>query len=327
MKNGINHYRFLVAHWLASFCLAAVSGFTAPASVQRYDFQPTNGPVASGFTRVTPGDTYSAAAGFGFTRAPANSVDGSRQAWQIFDRLVSVNDAIPASVLSDATRDGVTPRGTNSFSFRADVPPGNYDVTVWLGNVTRPLFQVRATVNGQVIDVERMDVVISRGRLDQTTLPDGVTPSIGNAVPRTVRVSAPDGQINITVGAGPNGTNAITWTYWLDESASQPPQQRTEVIVPGFTAAALQAITLHPAADPPLLAGPTEGTIVLGATPTNAALFEAIARFNTKDMASANAAFQSLSIPHFASLVRPVYSGWRDTLQSSPVNERCLPKP
>lgn len=92
---------------------------------------------------------------------------------------------------------------------------------------------MRATVNGQPIDVERMDIVISRGRLDQTTLPDGRTPSLGNAVPRTVRVNAPDGRIEVLVGMGPNGTNAITWTYWLDESASQPPQQRIEVLVPG----------------------------------------------------------------------------------------------
>jgi hypothetical protein len=299
MNSHLSPSSVLTALCRAGFGLAAITAFSAPAPVQRYDFQPTNGPVAAGFARVTPGDAYSAQAGFGFTRAPAAAVDGSRHAWQIFDRLVSVNDAIPASVLSDATRDCVTPRGTNAFTFRADVPPGDYDVTVWLGNVTRPLFQVRATINGQPIDVERMDVVISRGRLDQTTLPDGTTPSIGNAVPRTLRVSAPDGRIEVTVGMGPNGTNAITWTYWLDESASQPPQQRTDVLVPGFTSAALQALTLHPAADPPLIAGPTEGTIALGATPTNAALLQAIALFNTGDMAGAQAPFQSLTDPAF----------------------------
>ena len=274
-------------------------GLAAPGPVQRYDFQPTNGPVARGFTRVTPGDVYSAATGFGFIRPPASAVDGSRHAWQIFDRLVSVSQAIPASVLSEATVDCVIARGTNSFSFRADVPPGDYDVTIWLGNVTRPLFQIRATINGVPVDVERMDVVISRGRLDMTTLPDGATPGIGNAVPRTVRVSAPEGRIEVTVGMGPNGTNAIYWTYWLDESASQPPQQRTEVLVPGFIAAALQALTLHPAADPPLVAGPTEGTIALGATPTNAVLLQAIARFNAGDMDGARAAFQSLTDPAY----------------------------
>jgi hypothetical protein len=142
-------------------------------------------------------------------------------------------------------------------------------------------------------------VVISRGRLDMTTLPDGTTPSIGNAVPRTVRVSAPDGRIDVTVGPGPNGTNAITWTYMQDEAFGVPPPQRTEVILPGFVSAALQAITLHPAADPPLVAGATEGTIALGATPTNAALWQAIASFNSGDLKGARTAFQSLADPAF----------------------------
>jgi len=112
---------------LATLLFLAGPVWAAPGPVQRYDFQPTNGPVAAGFTRVTPGDLYSAGTGFGFTRAPANAVDGSRHAWQIFDRLVPVSEAIAASVLSDATVDCVTPRGTNSFSFRADVTPMIYD--------------------------------------------------------------------------------------------------------------------------------------------------------------------------------------------------------
>ena len=53
-----------------------------------------------------------------------------------------------------------------------------------------------------------------------TTLPDGTTPSLGNAVPRTVRVNAPDGRIEVTVGMGPNGTNAITIAGFAERSSA-----------------------------------------------------------------------------------------------------------
>jgi hypothetical protein len=207
--------------------------------------------VAADHQAVTPDDAYSESTGFGFTRAPGVARDGSDHTWRIFGRQVSVDQAIPAAVLSDATRDSVLDR--RSFSFRTDVPPGTYDVTLWLGDVTRPLFQMRASVNGLDIDVDRLDVLITRGRLGETTLPDGRTPSIGNAVPRTVRVDASEGFIEVTVGPGPN-TEAVYWDFVLDECPSfDEPQQRSEVIIPAYVGASLQALTLHPAANPPLV--------------------------------------------------------------------------
>ena len=100
--------RVFAAVWLVSLCLAAIPAVSAPDWVQGYDFQPTNGPVAAGFVPVTPTDAYAPQVGYGFTTAPATAVDGSRQTWQIFDRLVTVTQAILAAVISDATRDCVT---------------------------------------------------------------------------------------------------------------------------------------------------------------------------------------------------------------------------
>ncbi|MFQ5459338.1 MAG: hypothetical protein ACE5EL_00945, partial [Anaerolineae bacterium] len=135
-----------------------------------FDFQPAGGPLAPGFQAVTPGDNYSPQRGFGFSVPPGGAKDASGHTWRIFGRTVTVGDAIPAAVLSDATRDAVVAR--SEFSFRADVPPGRYDVTLWLGDISMPLFQVTATVNGQEVHVDRMDVLITRGRLGVTTLPD-----------------------------------------------------------------------------------------------------------------------------------------------------------
>ncbi len=268
----------------------------AQTPVARFDFQPATGPVAEGYRAVTPEDAYSGRLGYGFVRPPAEAVDSRRHVWQIFGRRVTVDQAIPASVLSDATRDAVGSSRPVSFTFRADVPPGDYDVTVWLGNVTRPLFQVRADVGGQVVDVDRMDVLVTRGQLGMTTLPDRRTPSIGMAVPRTVRVTADEGQVLVMVGPGPS-TAAVDWTFHLDECPSSPPAERTEVLIPAFAGAWLQAITLHPAADPPLAAGDALGTIRRVSETPDPQLDEAIAHYNAGDLLAAYDAFKALADP------------------------------
>lgn len=267
-------------------------------AVRRFDFQPAGAPLERGHTEVTPDVLYSPRSGYGFTRAPAEAVNGSRHAWPIFGRRVRVDDGVPSAVLSNATRDAVVSRRPGqSFAFRVDVPSGTYDVTLWLGDVTRPLFQVRATVNGEVIDVERMDVLITRGRLDVTTLPDGRTPSIGNAVPRTVRVDAFDGTVEVTVGPG-ESTEPATWDFVLDECPSVPrPERRQEVIVPAYSGAGLQALTLHPAVDPPLVAGAEPGTITLGDAPDSPPLLGAVELYNSGDVTGAREAFAGLFLP------------------------------
>jgi len=261
----------------------------ANGSVLKFDFQDDAGPVAAGHTKVTPADLYGQARGFGFVTAPAGATDGTRHTWTVFGRTVTVPDAMPGSVLSAATVDCVDggQRARQDFVFRADVASGDFDVTIWLGDVTTPRFQVRATINGVVVDVERMDVNNRRGQFDQAIY--------GNAVPRTVRVSAPDGFIEVTVGSHPDGASPIEWTYEQDEDPKNPPATRTAVLVPAFSSASLQALTLHPAADPPLeQAG---GRLVGAGAPDEPGLDQALALFNAGDVAGARAAFSALSDP------------------------------
>ncbi len=274
--------------------LALPSAGSAQAAVQRYDFQPESGRLETGYTRVVPADAYDPQAGYGFTSPPSEGVNGARHAWNIYGRRVRVDDALPASALSDATRDNVA--GEEAFTFRTDVPPGQYDVTLWLGDVTRPTYLVTARVNGEIIEVSRLDVIIFRGRFDVTTLPDGRTPGIGNAVPRTVRVDASEGVIEVTVGPG-SERGPIKWDYLLDECPSVPdPEQRTTDLVPEFTLAGLQAMTLHPAADQPLKRG-DDGKLTIAGAPHADALQEAVDLFNQGDMKGAQSAFEALDEP------------------------------
>lgn len=286
--------------------LAILSSAIDPAHAQtlRFDFQPASGPLEAGYTLVTASTAYSAAQGYGFVVAPTREVDGSSKTWNLFGRIVSVDEAIPPSLLSDATRDGVSspsPGGGDlSFSFRADVPPGEYDVTLWLGDVTTPRFRILASANGVATSATRADINDRRGSFEQT--------QFGGVVPRRLRVDASGGSILVTLGRDNQARNdpifgalaadgaASRWTFNLDEAANSPPDTvLTAVLVPAFSGAALQALTIAPAVDPPLLL--QGGQLLLGDAPADPDLLAAIASFNQGDLSAARAGFQSLTQP------------------------------
>ncbi len=283
MRSSRGRFSFV---WGLAVVLASCVAHAQPSNVQRYDFQRPTGPVAAGHTEVNSGDFYSAATGYGFLNSPRGSNDGTGHTWQIFQSVVPVEDAIPQSVFSDATVDCV--RDSLAYRFRADVPPGDYTVTVWLGDVTDPLFQVRLDVNGVVVDVDRMDVNHTRGSFDQTIF--------GGSVPKVLTVDASAGFIEFQVGPAPGSDQPITWTYIQDEDPTQPPYQTTATLVPAYKLAALQAIEIHPAAVPPIVGDDTE-QIAVGSAPAAPEITAAIALFNAGDIAGAKAAFEALSAP------------------------------
>ncbi|MHC4340110.1 MAG: hypothetical protein ACYSX0_07860 [Planctomycetota bacterium] len=282
---------------VAALILSACGGNGEPSSsagssVMKFDFQPAGPRPEPGFVPVTPSDLYSAARGHGFTLAPSTATDGSGHTWNVFGQTITVQEAIPAAVLSNATIDcaggdggGRRPGQSDSFTFRVDVDPGDYTVTLWLGDVTTPRHQVRATVNGVVVDVPRIEVNNRRGQFDQSIF--------GHSVPRAVKVSAAGGFIEVTVASHPNGASPIEWTYEQDEDPKNPPSTRTATLVPAFSAACLQALTLHPAAEPPLTLSGNQ--LVRGDAPDEPGLGQALALFNAGDLEGARSAFESLT--------------------------------
>jgi hypothetical protein len=107
---------------------------TFAQSVERFDFQPAGAPLEPGFTEVTPATAYDAGTGYGFTAAPRAGTDGHGLTFA--NGTMSVDDAIPDPLRSDATLDAVV--HGRPYTFRVDVAPGTYDVTVWVGDVTTP---------------------------------------------------------------------------------------------------------------------------------------------------------------------------------------------
>ncbi|MCA8960187.1 MAG: hypothetical protein KDC38_06720 [Planctomycetes bacterium] len=258
-----------------------------PVPVVKFDFQPRTATLAAGYRKVGPNRAYTAQNGYGFTVLPTGSTDGTGHTWEFQNQTYHVDEILPPSVNDAATIDCVT--SDQPFTFRVDVPAGDYNVRLWLGDVTTPRHQVHATINGIDREVERMDINNRRGSFDQTIF--------GNAVPVTVYdVDASQGYIEVTIEKTATGDQPITWTYWQDEDPTQPPYQTTATLVPAFSQAGLQAIEVHPAAEPPLV-GSAFG-IIEGSAASTPQLTNAITLFNNGDILGALDAFNALSDPY-----------------------------
>jgi len=284
-------------------CLGLMVPLTGNGQPVSFDFQPPTAPLQRDFIAVGASDMYSAGTGYGFLPdgVPARAVDGTNKTWNFFGRIVTVDEAIPASLLSAATVDAVTVESLRGdpvqLRFRVDVAPGSYDLTVWIGDVTTPRFRTIIDANGVTRAVTRMDVNHRRGSFDQTV--------IGGVAPVRLRVAAPDGVIVVRVardeGTGPDaifgplapGGAPTEWTFDLDESSLTPPGPQTEVLVPGFNGAALQALEIEPPADPPLVLN--NDTLEVADAPADPELVQAVAAYNAGDLEASLALFDGLA--------------------------------
>ncbi len=95
-----------------SFCFLLLSGLVSAQTLFRFDFG--EGTTTKGYQKITSASTYTKERGFGFI----GNTSG----------IKSVNHAHKNSILADyCTTEG-------SFFFTVDIPEGNYDVKIWLGD-------------------------------------------------------------------------------------------------------------------------------------------------------------------------------------------------
>ncbi|MFE1644866.1 hypothetical protein ACFM35_04725 [Microbacterium sp. P01] len=156
---------------VAALIAASAAGSSSPAHAAddvdlAFDFGGPSTPVASGWSGVHPGTTYSVERGYGFTTAPA--ANGFR------DR--GGDDAM----LRDFTIG-------NGQVFAADVPNGTYEVTTWAGDLIAG--------NGTNFDIEGTPFSGPRttsGQIHEQAFP-AVSVSDGQL---NIRVTGGDGRIN-----------------------------------------------------------------------------------------------------------------------------------
>jgi hypothetical protein len=263
------------------------SGTASPDFELALDFQADDSVLATGFIAVAPEDVYSEDIGWGWEdgASPSATHDGTEHTWKINARVLSVSDVIPDVVLDASTIDGVSADG--SLLFHIDVPAGTYDLTVWVGDVTRPLNQLRIQANDVIRDVDRLEINHTRGSFDENVF--------GSSVPCSLTVSAPDGRIDLMLGPQPGASAPVTWTYEQDEAPNKPPVTKTATLLPAYGGASLTALTLHGHQVSPLVR--KGGKLVLGDAPSHPALKKALDAFNANRPEDALAALQGLSDP------------------------------
>ncbi len=124
-----------------------------PQYVGRFDFGTADSPVATDYTRVVHNDSYSAAAGYGWQTGTVYSINRG-------------GDALTRDV-----------NYTKDATFGVDLPNGEYDVTVTLGEALIAHDQMGVFVEGVQVD--------------------SVTTAGGQFAVNTYRTSVSDGQLNL----------------------------------------------------------------------------------------------------------------------------------
>ncbi len=119
------------------------------ASEYRFDFGPTDSPVAEGYTGLDAAAAYSAERGYGWSGgAPRNYTAPKprprRTYWWHADPIYFFDQ-----ITNEFRCDGV--EGEKPLSFRVDLPKGKYRVAVTVGHLTEPRYSIDIHANGELV--------------------------------------------------------------------------------------------------------------------------------------------------------------------------------
>lgn len=197
---------------IAVACSAVVAAPTQAATpVYTFDFGTSSSPVTSGYTRVDPSTTYTAARGYGLTTT------------------VDSRDRGTSGGANDLQRDFVN---AADIRFAVDLPNGTYDVTTssgdWLGT-SRTDFTIEGKASGNgnagkgtVKDVTHSGVVVSDGQLNIQASGTGARLNAVKITPKSVTAPANGKEIERLDRAavavpGSNGGNLVSWRFLADD--------------------------------------------------------------------------------------------------------------
>jgi len=136
-----------IAAWLVlvvGFCAGAAYG--AEATDILFDMGPAGSPVASGAVAVGQDATYGRARGHGWLNRPATGFSDESGLSKKADRHYPLHLVQPGK---DLYRDGF--EDDKPITFRADVPPGEYFVTIYVGRYRHPRHDLRIRINDALV--------------------------------------------------------------------------------------------------------------------------------------------------------------------------------
>ena len=223
-----------------------IGEYPAREDVRMFDMGTGESPVQRGFTRVTPEDVYSASKGYGFEPAPAKAEflteeienQGPLSPWP-----VRVREGIYG--VDDLTADYVADK---RVVFRADVPPGRYDVIAVVGHMF-PAYHVYMKVNGKE-ELTDADIFTyhhyRRGhRADDT---------FGGWYKVWSVADAKDGKIVVEAyGDETAGKRDVSFMTVIESPGAEPPWETKYYVSGPYKEAGLMGVVIVPHTEPPVL--------------------------------------------------------------------------
>ena len=139
---------------MQSFIIRAVlvvllSSSADAASRHRFDFGPAGAPVAQGYVGLDASIAYSADRGYGWSAGSPREYTAPkpkprRTYWWHSDPVHFFDE-----ITNDFRHDGV--QSPEPFSFKMDLPPGRYRVSVTAGHLTEPRYGIDILANGRLV--------------------------------------------------------------------------------------------------------------------------------------------------------------------------------
>jgi hypothetical protein len=134
---------------IATVIVTLLTSSTDSAKEYRFDFGPSDSPVAEGYTGLDASAAYSPRRGYGWSAgAPrdytAPKPQPRRTYWWHADPVHFFDQ-----ITNDFRHDGV--ESNEPFSFKMDLPKGGYRVEVTVGHLTQPRYSVDVYANGELV--------------------------------------------------------------------------------------------------------------------------------------------------------------------------------
>ncbi|MFC1736818.1 hypothetical protein ACFL1X_11930, partial [Candidatus Hydrogenedentota bacterium] len=289
-------------------CALACSPALGNQVDMKFDCGTADSPLAPGYERLKPTDTYSKAKGFGWESLGARALYHadipdlhSGQAFQLGENLLAQ--------LNDLNRDSVI--STDELAFRADVPNGLYRVKVTIGDMAKVLGSMDVSINGRMI--EEHAAAWSPGCYDNAHQRRLTRDPFGwwNPIRTTVRVT--EGVVRVSLKGNQTYYDKMIQKQKVEEPAWALEQQRTyndrfdpydrigideaPYYYVGWPFVHNSIMAIEIISDIPAPVGQANGRLVLRDDFDCPALTEAVAKFNAKDFDSALEAFRSVTAP------------------------------
>ena len=311
--------------------IAATSLFMIVATVQaqegvwRFDCGTPKSPVAEGFQRLTAGQTYNKARGYGWEQSRPAGVEFRRP---VRDRRL--RGSAGQLLLEEAfdnhhnalNRDGVASRG--DLTFRLDVPDGIYRVAITLGDLSKAIGSIDLSVNGSLV-AEQLAVWAPGGYrlLDRT--PAGWWNTFRSTVQvtdGTIRIALKKNQKHYDEQLAEQAAGETPYAQWYHRVPiiQEPPYHYIGYPFVGHSVMAIEVVPYKP--------GPIEmadGKLHLRQRIDSAALAEAIERYNAGDFDAALAGLERARAPR-EQVIKAVVMLWLAGRLETEIEQDVVPK-